>query len=231
LEMVQVAQVYIIDTELRKQLEAEVRNDIRARSDQSNIRTAEETRLAQLASDRRIQEQKLVSDKAAVRQMEELELANLQYQLRIQKENQEVARETILMGTEKFKLEQDSQRQKVEIEAPNRLFQIEKERAVKENQLELLEVENRVRGLEVMRDTALEKARQDLRKEILPVEQTPAIAESLSRIFQGADLTYFGSNNPVLESILPIFDVLSNMVSQKLAGNGGSEKPVQESKE
>lgn len=47
LEMVQVAQVYILDNDLRKQLEAEVRNHIRAQSDQSGIRTAEETRLTQ----------------------------------------------------------------------------------------------------------------------------------------------------------------------------------------
>ena len=40
-EAAQVAQVFIVDAELRKQLEAEVRNEIKVKSDQSNINSQE----------------------------------------------------------------------------------------------------------------------------------------------------------------------------------------------
>jgi hypothetical protein len=90
--------------------------------------------------------------------------------------------------------------------------------------LELLQVENRVRELEVLRDMAFEKARQELRKEILPVEQVPAIAESMSGIFQGANLSYIGIEKQLLTSILPIFDNFARMITQKITHDGGVEE-------
>ncbi len=42
MELVQVAQVFIVDTMLRKQLEAEVRNEIRLKSEHSDIHTQQE---------------------------------------------------------------------------------------------------------------------------------------------------------------------------------------------
>ena len=216
LEMIQVAQVYIIDNDLRKHLEAEVRNQIRAKSEQSDILTLEGIQLTQLASKRRIEEQKLISEKAMIQQKEEIELANLQCRSRMQKENQEIVKEAILLATEKFKHEQESEREKAEVETPVKLYQIEQQRSIQEQKLELSQIENQVRELEVARDLILERARQELKIEIMPVEQMPEIADSLSKIFQGANLSYFGSENQVLGSILPLFDIFSKMVSQKL---------------
>jgi len=225
LEMVQVAQVFIVDSELRKQLEAEVRNEIRSKSDQSNIHTQEETRLTQLASDRRIQEQKLVAEKDAIRQKEEIDLANIQYRRRLQKENEEIAREAISLATEKFKLEQDAEREKAETETPVRLLQLEKQQSILDREMEIRHSEIEVRDLEVKRDMLLEKARQELRKEILPLEQTPALAQSLSQVFQGANLSFFGTESQALASILPLFDILSKIFQQGLpqVGNSDSE--------
>jgi hypothetical protein len=223
LEMIQVAQVYIIDNDLRKHLEAEVRNQIRAKSDQSDILTLEGNQLAQLVSKRRIEEQKLISEKAMIQQKEEIELANLQYRSRIQKENQEIVKEAIFLATEKFTHEQESEREKAAVETPVKLYQIEQQRSIQEQKLELSQIENQVRELEVARDLILERARQEMKKEILPVEQMPEIADSLSKIFQGANLSYFGSENQILGSILPLFDLFSKMVSQKLENNNHPE--------
>lgn len=223
LEMVQVAQVFIVDSELRKQLEAEVRNEIRSKSDQSNIHTLEETRLTQLASDRRIQEQKLVAEKDAIRQKEEIDLANIQYRRRLQKENEEIAREAISLATEKFKLEQNAEREKAETETPVRLLQLEKQQSILNREMEIRHSEIEVRDLEVKRDLLLEKARQELRKEVLPLEQVPALAQSLSMVFQGANLSFFGNESQTLASILPLFDILSKMLQQRLPQVGKSD--------
>ncbi len=224
-EMVQVAQVYITDNDLRKQLEAEVRNSIRARSDQSDLRTQEETRLAQIASERRIQKQKLETEKDAIRRKEEIDLANLQYRRRLQKESQETEREAILLASDKFRLEQEAQRDRIETETPVRLLQIEKQRSILEEELKMQQAQNRVRALEVEREMMLESARQALRREILPQEQAPSIAESLSRVFQGAHLSIYGSESQALAAILPLFDFFAKRVREALsaAGAAGSE--------
>lgn len=219
LEMVQVAQVYIIDNEMRRHLEAEIRNHIRARSDQSSLRAQEETRLAQIDSDRRVQEQGLAVEKDAVRRQEEIDLAKLQYERRMQAERQEVEREAVRLGIQKFQVDLDAERQKAEIEAPVRLLQIEKQRSVLENELAVRQVENQVRELEVRRDLVLENARQDLRRAILPLEQMPALAESLSHVLNGAHLTLFGSDNQVLASLIPLLDMVAKVVGQNLAGD------------
>jgi flotillin len=212
LELVQVAQVFIVDSVLRKQLEAEVRNEILSKSEQSDIATQQAINLAQIASDRQIQEQKISSEKDAIRQKEEIEQANLQVRRRAQKQNQELEIEAIKLASETFKLEQEATRQKVETETPVKLLQIENQHEVFNRELEMRQVEMRIREQEVIRDMLLEKARQELRKEILPIEQVPEITESLSQIFRDSNLTFVGSENQLLSSILPLMQVITDKV-------------------
>jgi flotillin len=245
LELVQVAQVFIVDTVLRKQLEAEVRNEIRSKSEQSDIHTQEEIGMAQIASNRQMQEQKLKVDKDSIRQKEELDQARLQTERRIQeqkleaekdavrqkeeidqiklqahrrlqKEEQEAEKEAIMLGVEKFKLEQETAKEKVETETPVRLLQIENQHTLLNHELELRQVESQIRELEVERDMLMEKARQELRKEILPMEQVPAIAESLSKVFKDSHLSFVGSENQLLSSILPLMQMISEVVKDAM---------------
>ena len=62
-DVAQVSQVYIVDGELRQQLEAGVRNEIKLASDRSDIETREATRLAEMTSESRLDEQRLVADR------------------------------------------------------------------------------------------------------------------------------------------------------------------------
>jgi flotillin len=245
LELVQVAQVFIVDAVLRKQLEAEVRNEILSKSEQSDIHTQEEIGLAQIASDRQIQEQKMitekdairqreevglvqiasdrqiqeqkmVTDKEAIRQREEIELANLQVRRRTQKQTQEIEKEAILLAAETFKLEQEATREKVESETPVKLLQIENQHEVFNRELEMRKVESQIREQEVKRDMLLEKVRHELKKEILPLEQVPAIAESLYNIFKDSHLSFVGSENQLLSSILPLMQMFSDVVKEAI---------------
>jgi flotillin len=216
LELVQVAQVFIVDAVLRKQLEAEVRNEILSKSEQSDIATQQSINMAQIASDREIQEQKIAAEKDAIRQKEEIEQANLQVRRRAQKQNQQLELEAIQLASETFKLEQSAAREKVETETPVKLMQIENQHEVFNRELEMRKVENQIREQEVMRDMLLEKARQELRKEILPVEQIPEITESLSTIFNGSNLTFVGNENQILSSILPLINIISDRVKESV---------------
>lgn len=224
LELVQVAQVFVIDADLRKQLEAEVRNEIHSKSEQADIRTQQEIGLARIASERQMREQKQLTEKDAIRQKEEIELANLQVRRRLQKHNLEIESEAILQAAEKLKLEMEVARAKEETETPVRMLQIENQHAILNRELEMRLVENQVHEQVVKHEMLLDRAQQELKKELLPIEQAPLIADSLSKMFTNAHLSFIGSENQVLASILPLVQFMSDTVKNSLAANDRSEE-------
>jgi hypothetical protein len=194
LEVAQVAQVFIVDSELRQQLEAEVRNEVRLRSGQSDVRTAEEIQLAEMSSRDRLAEQKLASDRETLRRSESL-----------------------------FEAEMAAQRARIEVETPVRLLRIEQDRVALEQELEMRSVENRVQAVKVEHDLQRTRAEQELRREILPLEQAPRIVEAASGILHGANLTLFGDEAGLMRQVAPVLEVVSRAVEQTLAGaTGGS---------
>jgi len=188
-EVAQVAQVFIVDQELRQQLEAEVRNDIQLRSDQSGIRTREQTSLAELQSDGRVQEQTLAADKEALRRDQERMQARVEFD-----------------------------RQRVDAETPLRLLTIAKDSEVAREGLALERLRTDARALEVERDLLLERARQELRREILPIEQTPQIVAAASRVLQGANLSIYGDNAQLLGQLAPVLELLTRALRRATDG-------------
>lgn len=249
LELVQVAQVFIVDSVLRQQLEAEVRNEIQAKSQQSEIQTKqfieltnlaaqqkiieqkmeieketirrnEEFQLAQIISERKIREQRQLTQKEEVRLQEELEKANLDVVRRQRVRNQEAEKERILLDSEKMKFEQAAVKEKVETETPVKLLEVQSLNEVYARELEMRRLEFQVHELQTNRNLLLEKARHDMRRELLPVEQVPEIAESLSGLFHRANLSIIGGDNQVLNSILPLIQTLATMIKVGMPQQG-----------
>lgn len=185
LEVAQVAQVFIVDAELRQQLEAEVRNEIRLRSDQSTVRTEEEIQIAEMASRDRVAEQKLASDREALR------------------------RSGALVATE-----MSAQQARIEAEAPVRLARIERDREALEQELEMRTVENRVHALKVEHDVQRARAEQELRLEMLPVEQGPRIIEAASSVLHGSSLSLFGDDAGLMRQVAPLLEAVSRAVER-----------------
>jgi regulator of protease activity HflC (stomatin/prohibitin superfamily) len=208
-EVVQVAQVFIIDTQLRQQMEAEVRNAIRAKSDQSNIRTQEEVKLAQLESEERVQAQRVTVEKEAIHRKEMLEMAQIASHRRVVDEQQENERQEIALGREKYRLQQAAEQEKIETGSPVELLRLEKRRAILEGELVTQRLENEVHELEVQRDIRMEQAKQELRKEILLLEQPPQIAEALSKVFQGTQLSVYGGENVLLSMLSTLVNAVN----------------------
>jgi hypothetical protein len=169
--------------------------------------------MTQLASDRQLKEQRLVTEKDAIRQKEEVEQSNLQVRRRLQKQGQEMEKEAILLSAEKFRLEMEAAKEKAESENPVKLLEIENQQAVLS------------RELEVNRDMLLERARHELKKELLPIEQVPQMADSLSNIFKGAHLSFVGSENQLLWSIFPLVEMISNVVKDGMDQKGKGSPP------
>ena len=227
-DVAQVAQVYIVDAQLRQQLEAEVRNEIKSKADLSNLRTQEETHLAEMASQGRVAEQKLAGEREDLRRQEALELAQLARERRRRVEALESERQALVLEQQRFGAEMDAEQQKLEAEAPVRLLRIAREREILAEELEMRALQNQVKALDVEHELLLPRAQQELRREILPIEQAPRIVESASKVLQGTNLTVYGEDGRLLGQLAPVFEVLARSLQQATQARGYGPSPSQE---
>src|SRR6266511_2291659 len=179
--VVQVAQVFIVDQELRRQLEAEVRNQIKSQSDLSELRMREDLKRAQAASDRRLQQEGLETEK-----------------------------QRISIARAKLQLQNELEREEIEAKTPVRLLQIATQQDIARAQLALAQITKALRTLEVEREMLLAQAQQALRKEIMPLEQVPLIAEAAAKVWQGTNLSIYGETTPVVATIGPLVEILTH---------------------
>ena len=213
-EVAQLAQVFIVDTQLRQQLEAEVRNEIKLKSDQADLRAREETRLAEMVSDGRVEERKLAADRESMRRQEELELAQLARQRRMGAEKIADERQALVVELEGLHAQLEADEDRINAEAPVRLLRIATERRILAEELELRRLESRVKSLDVELELLMPRARQDLRREILPLEQAPEVVKAASRVLQGTNLSIYGEGGQLIGQLAPFFDVLTRAVGQ-----------------
>ncbi|MFN8630671.1 MAG: hypothetical protein U0838_10235 [Chloroflexota bacterium] len=231
IEAAQVAQVFIVDNGLRAQLEAETRNEIRLRADQSNIRTQQQTQLAQMASQAEVDERQLAKDREDLRRGEELDMARVARERRKAAEDLATAQQGLALQQDRFAAEMAAEEARLAAEKPIRLAKTEQELEALTAELALRELQAKVRALEVERDLLLPRAQQAMRLELLPVEQAPKIVESASRVLQGANLSVYGDEAKVLGGLEPVFEMLAShlrsasAVPVGAAASAGREAP------
>jgi hypothetical protein len=189
LDVIQVAQVFIVDDDLRRQLEAETRNRIEADSKLSLIHTEDEVKLAVITSER-------------ARQLEELETARRRKDI----------------DQEKIQLDQGLERERIEAETPIKLLGVQRKQDVLAQELEMRRLENQVAALRVEGEMLKDRATQELRKEILPLEQVEKIAESLSHTLQGANLSIYGDSSSAVAGVGPVLDLLIDRIRIGMEG-------------
>jgi hypothetical protein len=195
IDVVQVAQVFIVDNELRRQLEAEVRNQIKSTSDLSDIHLQEEVQLAKVASGRRLHQENLESEK-----------------------------QRVAIAEETFQLQKELEKNQTESDTPVQMLKLQHRIELVQKELELGRLEYELKDLEVRTNILAEKAHQDLRKEILPLEQTPEIANALSQIFRGANLSVYGNaTDSVFSTYAPLVELLMNALKRVGLPSGQQE--------
>ncbi len=218
IEASQVAQVFIVDPTLRQQLEAEVRNEIKLKADQSNMQAQEQFQLAELASESRVEEQKLAADQATLRREEEMEGVRVARQRRDLAENVETERQTLELEQERLHVQLAAERGRLTEEAPIRLLRIETERRILEEELRLRELQRQVEAIDLERELAMPRARQEMRLAVLPVEQAPGIVKAASRVLQGTNLSIYGDGAEVLGQLGPLFALVNEAVQRRTPG-------------
>lgn len=220
LDVVQIAQVFIVDQELRRQLEAEIRNQIKRESDLSDLRMREELKRAQVASNRRLDQEQLETEKernqikregdlSELQMREDLKRAQAASERRLKQEELENERERIAIARAKLGLQNEFEREEIESRKPIQLLSITTRQEIAQADLTLAQITNALHALEVERDMLLARAEQALRKDMLPIEQVPLIAEAAARVWQGTNLSIYGETTPVLATIEPLVDMLT----------------------
>ena len=194
LDVVQVAQVFIVDQELRRQLEAETRNQIRSKSDLAELSARESVQLAKIGSERRVQQESL-----------------------------ETERQRIAHDREKHALEVEADRARVEMDKPLQVLRLRNRLAVLEVEKEELELEKQVEAIRVEKDLLLKRAEHELRRQILPLEQAPQIVESASHLFNGARLSVYGQDARLMGTVEPLVAMLRDAI-QGLAASVGRQE-------
>jgi transcriptional regulatory protein RtcR len=173
-------------------LRARVRNDIKAASELAGIEAAEKVALATVAAGRRARAEEL-----------------------------ETQRQASAIESESARLRNKLEQEKLEASEPVALLTIGSKQRLLREEIELRRVEQEVKRLEVAIDLTRRKARQDLRREILPLEQTPEIARALSGILGGAQISMIGGeSSPLLAQLAPLLAYLRALLTRTTAREG-----------
>ncbi len=235
LDVVQVAQVFIVDQDLRRQLEAETRNQIRSASQLAEMQAGESVQVAKIASARRVQQQTLEAEKQRialdsekntleVQAAESVDLAKIASARRVQQQTLETDKQRIALDSEKDALEKQAERARIETDTPVQLLRVRDHLALLRAKKEELELQREVRALEVETDLIAKRAELELSRQRLPIEQRPQIVESVSRMFQGARLSVYGEDCKLMETVHPLLDLVAGALQPPKAEPEASER-------
>ena len=185
ISVAQVAQVFIVEEEIRKQLEAEVRNELRANSELSDIKTEEAISKETSASE-----------------------------LRLKKEEFENQKERLKIEQERKELERDNDKKEIERLTPLKIFEAEQDMLTMNKMMELYELKEKMNVLKAKANLAEKIEKNKVKKEMLPLEQVPEIAESVSRMFNGANLSFYKDSSEIMSGVTPMIDMVTRALKQ-----------------
>lgn len=164
IDVVQVAQVFVVDDELRRQMEAEVRDQIMATSELSALRVQEELQNAQAESARRRLQQQLETSK------EQSRISQEQSQLdhRLAEERARLQEKALL---EKYQRDQQQQRQQIrddhERQGLQQQLRLEREQQEQQHRLEREQLEQHYRQQRIAEENPLRLQEIDAEMELL----------------------------------------------------------------
>lgn len=142
---------------------------------------------------------------------EKIKLAKATSERRLHQEALETEKQRFNIVQQTMELQKRFESGQIEINAPVQLLRIQRRQKVLKQDLEMRRLEHDMKTLEGQTSVLGDKARQDLRKEILPVEQVPEIAHAVSQILQGANLSvYAESAGRLVSAIGPLVELLTN---------------------
>jgi hypothetical protein len=154
-----------------------------------------------------------------LRREEALEIARMTRDRRLAVERLESERQSLELDVSRARARVENEELRIGLEAPLRLLKNQRDAEVAQSERRLRRLQADVEAVEVERRMAMPRAEHELRREILPIEQAPAVAESASRVLQGASLSVYGDGSELLGQIAPLLDGLGRALHR----SSGSE--------
>lgn len=179
----QVAQVFIVEEEIRRQLESEVRNSLRTSSELFDIKTEEEIFRENAAS-----------------------------KLRRKQDEFENEKERMRIFYEQKKLELENKQKEMALQTPLKIFEAEQDMLSMQKMIEVYELQEKMNALKAKANLAIEIEQNRVRKDMIQIQQLPQIAESVSQMFQGANLTFYKDSSDVMSGVKPMMDMLAKAI-------------------
>lgn len=189
--------------------------DLRIRFDREKITAETELKILtasknlELETDRTEAKKKLEKmEKEKQLEIERMELErNLENdRLKLQKEME--------AGEIQLQKKMENDRFAMEQQIENQQFEVEKQIELAKRKLELVKIMSEVNAIETGDKAKLEREMMLIRKEILPVENIPQLAESLSGVFRNSHVSFYGGENPLLAPIGEIAEMIAGRIME-----------------
>jgi hypothetical protein len=200
IDSAQVAQVFIVEDEIREQLESELRNKLKADSELSDINTAELIKKAKKDADIKEKEDGLANEKR--------EVEYYQHKMKLQKTKNETNFEESI---NKFKQDQRLEIEKSKLEIEKQKILIESEKTLVKEKICLEKMKKELYQLKNDNSMIEVRSKFEIEKEKLEIQNSLETSKSLGTMFHNANLSFFDTKN----SLEPIFDLITQRILTK----------------
>lgn len=209
--IIHVDQVFPSDQKMREQLESPTRERIREKADLSHIDTEEKIKEATIESEKRISRQEFEKEREEIsRKNEKIVMEHEQDVLRLEKKA-ELERKEYKKLVEEVRMKQELEEEELKSATYLKSRKIQEDLKVYVEELKLLamkkEVEtlkNEVDTITLERENRRDQANVNIRKQILPIEQMPALTKAMADGLRGSRLTLFSGESDILQAFSAI---------------------------
>lgn len=189
--------------------------DLRIKFEQDRI--AAETELNLLTAEKNMEvETEKTEAKKKIEKLEkekQLEIERLELERSIENEKLKLQKD---METQKIQLQKrmENERFAMEQQIGNQQFEVEKQIELAKRKLELVKIMSEINAIETEDKAKLEREMMLIRKEILPVENIPLMADALSGVFRNSHVSIYGGENPLLAPIGGIMEMIAGKIME-----------------
>lgn len=217
---VSVQQVFPADNLIQSQLQAETKDKIKGEEQLSHINSDEIIKTASIAS------QKKLDSETHSRELEKISLEQAQEERRLQKQSR-INSLKFQQQKDEVLLKQEVEQEKIRSEHLIKRQTLDEDLTLLDREKELLEarkiiesLRNEVEALNLEREINRERQFNDIKRDILPIEQMPEIAASFAGALQGSKLSVYGDNADFMKPLSFLVDYIAQHFNREGAAGG-----------
>ena len=154
------------------------------------------------------------SELSDIKTKEELYIANEKSKLLQKEEDLKTSQAIAEIEIEEKRVNLDKKQKKMELSIPNRQEEVARYSELLKVEKSFYELQESVNSKKAKSDlaTTIEQIKVDEQR--ASYEQLPQLAESLSNIFKGANLSFYNEDNDLMKNLSPLIEMISSRVKK-----------------